>query len=212
VKGVWTFIAFIGAAIGGLLLDGPTMLSNAEQLPSSFGRVKDSFLGWYFEDEKWTGRWSTNPETYVDQEDMDLSTADLRLEIVSKNGEIDGTIATKKICAAIPVFDYVLITGSISGNKAEILVFDVIGGRKQEFAKLSLQRAGVIMTVTPKEGAVDWFPAKARIAHHTYGDQNEEFHKLCKEEREAFSVERRRRAGRLLEIPSNVRRPVSELF
>lgn len=174
------------------------MLSNAEKLPSSFARVKDSFLGWYFEDEEWTGRWSTNPETYADQEDMELSKVEVRLEIVSKNGEIDGTIATKKICAAIPIFDYVLITGSIRGKRAEILVFDVIGGRKQNFAKLLLQRDGVIMNLTPKEGMLNWFPEMARIARH--GDnQNKEFNDLCKEEKEVFWEENRRKFGPFIE-------------
>lgn len=212
MKRVWAAAVLIISAIGFFLLNGPTMLANAEQIPSSFTRVKDSFLSWYFEDEKWNGRWSTNPNTYVNQEDMELSKVDLRIEIVSKNGEIDGTIAAKKICADTPLFDYVLITGSISGNKAEILVFDVIGGHEKAFAKLTLQRDGVIMTVSPKETVSDWFPEMTRIAHHSQDNQNKEFNEMCKDEREAFLIESKRRSGRLLELPSNVRRPLSELL
>lgn len=89
-------------------------------------------------------------------------------------------------------------------------MYDVIGGRRKKFAKLLLQRDDVIMTVTLKETTVDWFPGMTRIAHHSDNDQDEEFNELCKDEREAFLVESRRRSGRLLELPSNVRRPVSE--
>lgn len=168
------------------------MLSNAEQLPSTFARVKDGLLGWYFEDEKWTGRWSIAPLSYsVNQEELreeeQLSGVDVRLEIKSKHGEIEGTIATKRICAAIPAFDFIHVTGSVSENKprnqAEILAYDVIGGRTKDFARLTLNRTGDTMIVTPQEEAGSWFPDRAKIDRHSDDDQNEEFHDLCQEEK-----------------------------
>ena len=195
MKKVLIIMSVIGSIITALLLNGPTMLSNAEELPSAFLRMRDSLLGWYYDDASWSGRWSSNPQTYVNVEDMQLADVDLRLEIYSKNGQIDGTIATRKICAAIPLFNFVLISGSIKGNRAEIVAFDTIGGRNQDFAKLTLERDGVILIVTPNEGEIGWFPSRARIARHSDSDQDKEFNEMCSKEREAFHQERRRIHG-----------------
>lgn len=126
-----------------VLKDGPTMLSNAEKLPAAIVSVKEKFLGWYYEDEAWSGMWSASREG--DTEDLKLSDVDLRIDIDSKQGQIGGTIATKTICQALPVFDFLLVEGSISGsNKAEILVYDWVGGKRTKFARLTLRREGVV--------------------------------------------------------------------
>lgn len=220
MKGVWTATAVITSAIGYLLLNGPVMLSNAEKLPSALESTRNKVSGWYYEDAQWTGRWSATPASdpesccSVNQDDVpeeNLSDIDVRLEIEVKNGEIIGTIATKKACAEAPGVFVIFATGSVSGfkpgKKAEILASIVIGGRTNHIAKLTLQRKGHTMVVTPKEEFVDWFPKTAKIARHFDGDKDGEFHNLCKEEERAYLEEIKRKLRKPLE---QGRRPVGE--
>src|SRR3546814_20930247 len=95
---------------------------------------------------------------------MQLSTVDMQITIWASQGEIDGTIATKEICKAIPVFNYVLLRGEVFGNTATVTAWDIVLGHKTEFAKLKLVRGGNIITVTPTAGQMDWIPSPARRA------------------------------------------------
>ncbi|TOC34324.1 hypothetical protein CGJ88_22350, partial [Vibrio parahaemolyticus] len=61
-------------------------------------------------------------------------------------------------------FDFVLLRGKVNGNQAEVVAWDIIGGKKTDFASLTLVRDGYLMQVTPKEGMTSWFPTQARIA------------------------------------------------
>lgn len=159
--------------------------------PAAYTKVSDRFSGWHYEDDEWTGIWSASPG-YADQEDMQFSDVDLILEIKSINGQIDGVIATKKMCEALP-WDFILIGGCISGNKADILAWDIVGGEKTNFAKLTLERSGAIMTVSPTEGRVEWFPQKVRVSLHPQSDQaenNKIFSDFCGRRKEALSSQR----------------------
>lgn len=69
-KRAWLVISLIGAGAFGLLANGPTLLSNAEKLPSEFERVYGKFWSWYHDDQEWRGLWSADPEGYVDIEEM----------------------------------------------------------------------------------------------------------------------------------------------
>jgi len=172
-----------------LLQNGSTLIENAEKLPSDIERVTNSFLAWNFKDKEWEGTWSANPEGYIDMGDMNLSDVDMVLIIGAKNGEIGGAIVTKKICSAQPLLHFILLTGSINGNTANVIAYDYIRGKREEFAHLKLERDGVVMTVTPIKGAKEWFPDKSIIAQHpdTEIEGNDEWDKLidyCKEERD----------------------------
>jgi hypothetical protein len=194
--GILTAIGYIAYT---LFKDAPTVLSNLEKTPAAFESTKSKFLRWRYEDEAWSGTWSSFPEGYVDMGDMNLSDVDLRLEIVADQGQIGGVIATGKICQALPVFDFLLIKGEVSGGDAKITVYDFIDGKRKEFARLALRREGRIMTVTPIEGMVDWFPKMARIGHHP--DKGEPLNGFCKR---GVSPEK---AGK----QKGKRRPVTEL-
>lgn len=169
-KSVWVIVPGAASVIGTVLYvtltDGPTMLSNAEKIPAAFVSVKSKFLGWYYDDEAWSGMWSAFPEGYTDTEDMNLSKVDLHLDINAGQGKIGGVVTTHKICQALPAFDFVLVEGAVSGNEAKITVYDFIGGKRTDFAQLTLRREGRVMTVTPAGGRIDWFPKVARIGRH----------------------------------------------
>ena len=68
------------------------------------------------------------------------------------------------ICNAVPFNSYLLLRGEVSGDTAQVIVWDVIGGRKIDFATLRLARDGSVLTVVPTGGMNHLFPGSARIA------------------------------------------------
>lgn len=129
-------------------------------------KTSHQFSSWYFQDDAWSGRWINNPEGYVDAEDMDLSKEPIAIDMKVTDGVIDGTIATRQICAAIPFFDFLLIRGNVSATRtsARVIVWDIFEGHRRDVAALDLKREAGVMIVVPKEGAVDLFPLRSRVA------------------------------------------------
>lgn len=161
----WVIFAAAVTSLATVLTGVGTILAQSRSLPSEWQKTYDQVTSWYYEDSQWTGRWSNNPEAYVDEADMDLSKDPIELEIVVKNGLIDGTIATKGICDRTPFAQFLLLRGDVSwGGTANVEVWDVIGGHQVDFGVLKLERDGETMEVIFEEGAKDLFLARAKIA------------------------------------------------
>lgn len=186
----WYWIVGVAGAIWLVFLQGSEAISNAEKLPNAVTSAKDKLLSWHYEDDQWTGVWSAKAEGYVGG--PALSDTDVHVEIVVSQGQVDGTIATKKICSIFPMWDFVLLQGQISGNAFDGVAWDIVQGERKNFALVHFQREGSFMKVTPKEGNVDWFPAEALIAQHpgaepmTVGPVDQSY---CYEEKMAFARE-----------------------
>ena len=120
--------------------------------------------------------------------DMHLSNVDMQITIWASQGDIDGTIATKSICRSIPLVNYVLLRGEVSGNTANVTAWDIVGGHKIDFADLTLVRDGDVITVTPTSGRTSWFPTTARLGRHPdeNAKQPEPDQTFCNAERNAF--------------------------
>ena len=171
-----------------ILLKGPTLLQNARVLPNEVQKTTNQFQSWAKEDDEWTGHWSSFPEGYVDMADMQLSDVDMQITIWASQGNIDGTIATKRICKSLPVLNYVLLRGEVSGNTARVVAWDIVQGHKTDFAELTLIREDTAITVTPTSGRKEWFPATARLGKHP-DETGEETHidsSFCSDERKGF--------------------------
>lgn len=170
------------------LSQAPTLLQNARIIPEEFKITISQFRSWVKEDNEWTGHWSSFPEGFVDLADMQLTETDLEITIWATEGYIDGTIATKKVCETLPIVDYFLLRGEVSGDKANVVAWDIIKGHKTDFAELILERKNGVITVTPKSGHTDLFPAIARIGQHPLepGEDPKPTSDYCKEEREEF--------------------------
>jgi hypothetical protein len=164
------------------------MLQNARILPGEVRETAAQYQSWVKEDAAWTGHWSSFPEGIVDMADMHLSDVDMQIVIWASQGDIDGTIATKRICKANPMLNYVLLRGEVSGNVAHVVAWDIVRGHKTDFAELELVRDGDVVTVTPISGRVDWFPNVARLgktpAESDTGPEPDQT--FCGEEQKAF--------------------------
>jgi len=150
-----------------LVLNGPTILQNVRKVPAEVLATFDQYLSWVKEDEHWEGDWSTFPEGIVNMEDMKLSeNTDLKISLTAKNGVISGEISTGEICRNVPIFDFLLLRGKVSGNSARVMVWDIIDGKTIEFGELDLIREGGVIKTKPISGNTKWFPAGARIGKH----------------------------------------------
>jgi hypothetical protein len=186
----WFIIAGVASALAFVLVSGPDALRNSRILPSEVATTISAFRSWVKEDSEWTGKWTAQPEGYADIEDMQLSDVDLEIFIWATEGQIDGTIATKRLCKEIPLFNYVLLEGTVTGDLAHVTAWDLIGGHRVEFAQLTLDRNGYMMTVTPNAGHTDWFPMKALIARDPSAPEDREElnpdHTFCAAEKAEF--------------------------
>jgi len=135
--------------------------------------TRDQYLGWLKEDSAWTGDWSSFPEGIVNMGEMRLSEGiDLKVTVHAQNGELGGTIASGRICANVPVFDFLLLRGSVSGNTATVEVWDIIGGHSRVFERLNFVREQEVITVLTEAGDKSWFPNGARIGRHPTTDDS----------------------------------------
>jgi hypothetical protein len=164
-KSTWLKVSAGIAALAVLLTNVNSILSNARELPGEWGKTANQFSSWYHEDAAWNGRWTNNPEGYVDEADMNLSGDEVEIRLSVENGKIDGSIATKGICDRLPFVDFVLLRGDVSGGKtAHVVAWDIFGGHAADIAKLKLVRNGIMMKVTLEEGPNQLFPLEAEIA------------------------------------------------
>ena len=188
-KRLWVVVFAVSGVVSAILLNGPNLLQNARILPTEIHQTVSQFLSWFKDDADWTGHWSSFPEGIVDMADMHLSDVDMQITVWAKGGGIDGTIATKSICKSIPVLNYVLLRGEISGTTANVIAWDIVQGHKTDFAQLRLDRDGDIITVTPVNGRKEWFPETARLGKHPLelGKEPEPDQTFCDQERKSFS-------------------------
>jgi hypothetical protein len=166
-KRMWVIVVAVGTCAFTLGLNGPMLLQNIRALPGEVETTRDQFLSWLRKDAAWTGDWSTFPEGIVDMGDMRLTEGvDLKLSLQAKNGELGGMITSGKVCSNLPVFDFLLLRGTVSGNTASVEVWDIVGGHQRVFERLKLVREDTVITVQPDRGSASWFPPGARIGKH----------------------------------------------
>lgn len=168
-KSTWLKVTAGIAAFALLLTNINSILSNARALPSETRKTSDQFFEWYGDYEAWKGYWTNFPEGFLDMEEMNLSKEDFRLNVdESKDGSISGTIETRGICDKVPYFDQFLFDGSISSSgRAEIEIFDHVGGHRRNFARLKLKRDDYLLTVIPLDDPGGIFAKETKIARAT---------------------------------------------
>jgi hypothetical protein len=96
-----------------------------------------------------------------------LSDVDVYLQLHAGQGNVDGTIATRKLCARLPyATNGVLFKGKVSGTGVQGLAYDYIGGKEIQLASIKIDRDSndaSILLVHVSSDALESFPSKARI-------------------------------------------------
>lgn len=182
-------VAVVSSLVG-IVLKSNDAVTQLELLPSKVAHAKEQFLTWYHDDGEWAGVWSGSPEGVVDAKDMHLSEdSDLFMELTANQGQLGGMVGTKKLCPLSPLVGYALLEGKVSGNTGTVVVFDIVGGARRNYAQLTLRREDGVITVTPSEGHPELFSGPARLGRGVELDRNEldaTWAEHCKSEREEF--------------------------
>ena len=165
-KSIWLKVTAVLTAIALMLANATSILSNSRALPNEIKKTQDQFFSWYGNYAAWKGYWTNYPEGLVDMAEMNLSKEEFRLHIEeSAGGVITGSIESRGICENTPVFEQLLIEGEIlSSHRAEVDVFEFVGGYRRNFARLELYRDDFTIEVSPLDDPARIFPTKARIA------------------------------------------------
>ncbi|NJC43811.1 MULTISPECIES: hypothetical protein [Xanthomonas] len=196
----WSFLTSIFIFLSWIFLSGPTALQNLRILPDELNKTWHAFSSWLHEDEEWTGTWSANPEGYADVEEMRLSDTDLVITLSSSEGILSGTVASKSICRAMPLFNFNLLEGRVSalGGSADIKVFDYVGGKRLDLGSIQLRRDGSAVDVIAGAIFLQVLPVPVRIArdpNRSESSQPEHMSDYCAKEREALFEKLRNESG-----------------
>jgi len=167
------------------VVNSTDFFENARAMPAQIRMTWGQYLSWMKDDNSWTGKWSGSPETYVDLQSLGLSSTDTEIVIWAEHGRIDGTIASRTVCNAFPLFNYVLLEGEVSGDAAEVRAFDYVAGRRIAIADLRFMRSGRVMTVEQVEGDRKFFPTKLTLANEQSSDPRPD-QTYCAKERAAI--------------------------
>jgi hypothetical protein len=161
----WAIVYGTAGVVFVFLLNAPELLKNLRILPEEVSTTIAQYESWVYEDAEWTGNWSSYPEGIVDMEDMHLSDTDLKITIWATQGRLDGTIVNKAVCKIVPL-QWILLSGSVSGNGADVMAWDIRQGKKTRYAQLTFSRDGDILTVKSTLDPAGLFPTEVRIGRH----------------------------------------------
>lgn len=205
-KRSWVIGGALGTALTWVLLNGPSALSNARILPGELQKTLDVFLSWYYDDEKWTGTWSSREEGIID--DLKQAELPLKLSIDTKHGKVLGEMFNRSVCELSPLLPPVLVEGEIRRGELVAYAFAYVGGERRllyEFSGTQGEREPVL-TLTPLKDPVGLLPPSARLVHrlekapvqtHLAGNREDEHPDLACVESPVEYIQRLRKEGRV---------------
>lgn len=158
-------VCVIGAVLAWVLLNGPSALSNARILPGELQKTLDAFLSWHYDDEKWTGTWSSREEGHID--DYKQAELPLKLSIESRHGKVLGEMFNRAVCELNPMLPPVLIEGAIRRDKLVAYAFAYVGGERRLLYEFSGKQSGhePVLTLTSLQDPAGLLPSSARLVH-----------------------------------------------
>lgn len=187
----WILLRAIMAVLGWFAANAVSALENLEKLPTTADRVYGKAVSWYYEDSAWTGVWSINSEGFMDQ--VELSLVDVRIEMMTERGVVDGSISSPGLCKLLPLSAYVLLEGKVIGDKVQAIAYDYIGGERKNLFQVEVYREAndpTILRVKASGGIAQALPNNALIRLHPQQKPmdpgNREMHTYCAKEREEF--------------------------
>ncbi len=165
----WVIGSVVLGVLTWVLLNGPSALSNARILPGEWQKTLDAFLVWYYDDEKWTGAWSSREEGDIhDYKQADLP---LKLTIESKQGKVFGEMFNISVCELNPMFPPVLVEGAIRGGNLVASAFVYVGGERKLLYEFSGKQSDhePVLTITPLQDRYGLLPSSARLVQGGWG-------------------------------------------
>jgi len=194
-KTTWMIISYICGMIYVAVTNAPQFFENLQKTPATVISTYNQFSSWYFDDDSWSGLWSSNTGFSVDWQDMHLSDTDLVVSMESYQGTISGVIFTKNVCNTIPLLGMLMLEGKVNffGESADGMLFEYIDGSRKNLSTIKLTKNGSLLDVLPINDRFKFIPAKIKIIKQIEiedesksllpNDENG-FIDVCKEQRE----------------------------
>lgn len=187
----WMVITYILGVLYVAVTNGPQFFENLQKTPTIVKSTYNQFSSWYFDDENWSGLWSSNTSFNVDWQDLNLSDTDLVVHIDSYQGTISGVIFTKSVCNTIPLLGLLMLDGKVNvfGESADGILFEYINGSRKNLSTIKLTKNGSLLEVSPINDRFEFIPTTIKIIKQTETEtilpNNENaFVDVCKEQRE----------------------------
>lgn len=115
----------------------------------NFPKAYESINGIVYSTEAWTGTFDKYPEGLTDMASLGIvSNVDAALELVVVEGNrLDGRVWWQGSCAFGSPYSGLLLDGQIrlGGSSAEVVIWELIGGHRKEFAYGLLEIDGIMI-------------------------------------------------------------------
>ncbi|MCS0305436.1 hypothetical protein ND924_22735 [Vibrio diabolicus] len=152
---VATVIAFLGWFLSG----SNQILSNLSSMPHDISSLSNQVKSWYYDDELWTGVWSTDTEYMLLVDESTVSSGvDFKLDLVVTQGKVSGTISSRKICELMPLIDGTLIEGEVDGDSIRAVVYEIISNKRVNLALIRVNRNSGGIIVEALEDPISFVP------------------------------------------------------
>ena len=158
-------VAALAATATFVLTQGVESLGNARKLPTEVVETYRSFISWYYDDDEWTGTWSSREEGHVD--DYKQSSLPLKLETETKQGKVAGEMFNRSVCEANPMLPPVLVEGEIRRGEMLAVAYAYVGGEKRSLYSFSVAKSDnePVITISPLKDPSGMLPPSARLVH-----------------------------------------------
>jgi hypothetical protein len=120
-------------------------------------------MSWYYDDERWTGVWSSREEGYI--EDYHQSDVPLKLEVEVTTGKVVGEMFNRRVCDLNPMLPPVLVEGEIRQGKLLAYAYAYVGGEKTTLYSFSATNSEnePVITLKPLSDPLELMPSSARL-------------------------------------------------
>jgi hypothetical protein len=153
----------IGALAAFTLTQGVDSLSNVRVLPAEARQTYHSFLSWYYDDNLWTGTWSSREEGHID----DYRQAALPIELIvgTERGKVFGPMFNRNVCEMNPMLPPVLIEGEIRGKTLVAFAYAYAQGQRSILYTFEVEQEAdsIVALVRPLRDPMNLLPPEARL-------------------------------------------------
>jgi hypothetical protein len=185
----WYVIAGLAGVLGWVLKDGADALDKASTLPTKLKAVKSQVLSWHYNDGSWNGWWTTSTEGLVDSGDVKVSQIRARLSLSAVQGKVHGEFSSETVCTIAPLIGVLMLDGDIHGNVLHGIAYQIVGGKRENFATFSVTPTKDGLTVLPMQDPLGLFGNRLDLISAFAEEQKNHSNTDCAVERQKFISE-----------------------
>lgn len=155
--------AAVVAFLGWFLSGSNQILSNISSLPKDLSGLNKQAQSWYYDDEWWSGVWSTDTEYMFQISDAQVSTdVDFKMELEVNQGIVSGTISSRKVCELMPLIDGTLLEGRLDNDKIRAVVYEIISNERVNLALIEVRKTNEGIAVVSLRDDVGFIPNEVK--------------------------------------------------